>query len=138
MQNLLNLLSISFVFYSSLPQFSLWFPLMLAFSSTFHLSPPLLLPFILLPLSSPNFISLISFYLIPRSVLLSLALQKSMVVLHNRRSRGSGRWRPGFSITSSLQSPQRVHTHTNTHTYTFSTEPLLHPTVAKLSAKILR
>lgn len=111
----INFLSIFFVFYSLLPQFSLWFPLMLAFSSTFHLSPPLLSPFVLLPLSSPNFISLISFYLIPRSVLLSLALQKSMVVLLNRRSRGSGRWRPGFSITSSLQSPQRVHTQKYTH-----------------------
>lgn len=103
----INFLSIFFVFYSLVPQFSLWFPLMLAFSSTFHLSPPLLSPFVL--------ISLISFYLIPRSVLLSLALQKSMVVLLNRRSRGSGRWRPGFSITSSLQSPQRVHTQKYTH-----------------------
>lgn len=61
--------------------------------------------------------------LFPRFVLISLSLYPSLslslyfsVEINgrslNRRSRGCRRWRPGFSITGSLQLPQHTHTHT--------------------------
>lgn len=71
-------------------------------------------------LLSPSFV-LISLLLYPsRSLSLDFSVEINGCSL-NRRSRGCRRWRPGFSITSSLQLPQ--HTHTFSPQQPFPTPP---------------